>query len=41
MTAFSTPELRAEAMRAGVHRCIDKPFDMEAVTRIVDQTLCR
>jgi DNA-binding NtrC family response regulator len=39
MTAFATPELAAEASRAGVRRCIDKPFDMEAVARIVDESL--
>jgi DNA-binding NtrC family response regulator len=39
MTAFATPELAAEAARAGVFCCIDKPFDLEAVARIVDQAL--
>jgi two-component system response regulator PilR (NtrC family) len=39
MTAFATPELAAEALRAGVRRCIDKPFDMDTVARMVDETL--
>jgi len=39
MTAFATPELVAEAERAGVRRCIDKPFDMDAMTRIVGESL--
>jgi DNA-binding NtrC family response regulator len=39
MTAFATPELAAEATRAGVRRCIDKPFDTDAVARIVDEAL--
>jgi len=41
MTALATPELTAEAARAGVRRCIDKPFDMDAVARIVDESLSR
>ena len=41
MTAFATPELTAEAARSGVRRCIDKPFDMDAVARIVDESLSR
>ena len=41
MTAFATPELAAEARRTGVRRCIDKPFDMDAVARIVDESLPR
>jgi DNA-binding NtrC family response regulator len=39
MAAFATPELAAEATRAGVRRCIDKPFDTDAVARIVDESL--
>jgi len=39
MTAFATPELAAEARRTGVRGCIDKPFDMDAVARIVDESL--
>jgi DNA-binding NtrC family response regulator len=39
MTAFATPELAAEAARAGVRHCIEKPFDMDAVARIVDDSL--
>jgi hypothetical protein len=35
----ATPELAAEAARAGVFCCIDKPSDLEAVARIVDQAL--
>jgi DNA-binding NtrC family response regulator len=41
MTAFATPELGEEASRAGVRRCIEKPFDMDAVARIVDGSLPR
>jgi DNA-binding NtrC family response regulator len=39
MTAFATPELAVEATKAGVRRCIDKPFDMDAVARIVAEAL--
>lgn len=39
MTAFATPELAAEASRAGVRCFIDKPFDMDAVARIVGEAL--
>jgi DNA-binding NtrC family response regulator len=39
MTAFATPELAAEAARAGVRHCIEKPFDMDVVARIVDDAL--
>jgi DNA-binding NtrC family response regulator len=39
MTAFTTPELVAEAARTGVRRCIEKPFDMDALARIVDESL--
>lgn len=41
MTAFATPELAAEATAAGVRRCIDKPFDTDAVARIVRESLRR
>lgn len=40
MTAFATPELAAEARRVGVLWCIDKPFDMDRVARLVDERLC-
>jgi len=39
MTAFATPELRAEAERSGVRLCLDKPFDMQAVSRVVGESL--
>jgi DNA-binding NtrC family response regulator len=39
MTAFLTPELVAEAARTGVRGCIDKPFDMEAIARLVQLTV--
>jgi DNA-binding NtrC family response regulator len=39
MTAFATPELAAQAARAGVRHCIEKPFDVDEVARIVDDTL--
>jgi DNA-binding NtrC family response regulator len=39
MTAFATPELAAEAKRTGVRQCIEKPFDMDLVARIVDEPL--
>jgi len=39
MTAFATPELAAEAKRTGVRQCIEKPFDMDLVARIVDEAL--
>ena len=38
MTAFSTPELEAEAVRIGVRRCLGKPFDIERVARVVGET---
>jgi two-component system response regulator AtoC len=41
MTAFATPELSAEARRIGVRRCIDKPFDVNAVTQLVEELLRR
>jgi DNA-binding NtrC family response regulator len=31
MTAFGTPDMRAGALRLGVHRVVDKPFDMQAI----------
>lgn len=39
MTAFATPELAADARRAGVRHFIDKPFDVEEIVRLVDQNL--
>jgi DNA-binding NtrC family response regulator len=39
MTAFATPELVAEARRAGVRHFIEKPFDVEAIARLVDESL--
>lgn len=41
MTAFATPELTAEAAWSGGLRCIDKPLDMDAVARIVEERLSR
>ncbi len=31
MTACNTPELTREALALGVHRVVDKPFDMQAI----------
>jgi DNA-binding NtrC family response regulator len=39
MTAFLTPELAAAAARTGIRGCIDKPFDMEAIAQLVDESL--
>jgi DNA-binding NtrC family response regulator len=39
MTAFATPELAADATRAGARRFIEKPFDMEALVRVVAESL--
>jgi DNA-binding NtrC family response regulator len=39
MTAFATPELTAEAARMGVRVCLEKPFDMDVVARVVRETL--
>jgi DNA-binding NtrC family response regulator len=39
MTAFATPELLVEATRVGVRRCISKPFDIDAMVRIVGESL--
>lgn len=41
MTAFATPELAADARSAGVRRCIDKPFDLDAVASIVSESMPR
>jgi DNA-binding NtrC family response regulator len=39
MTAFATSEIGAEAKRTGVRRCIDKPLDLEALARLLSETL--
>jgi DNA-binding NtrC family response regulator len=35
MTAFATPEIGAEARRAGVLCCLDKPVDRETLARVL------
>ena len=35
MTAFGTPEVRAEARRLGVVSVIDKPFDLDALDSLL------
>ena len=35
MTAFGTPEIIAEAMSIGVHGVLNKPFELEALTRLL------
>lgn len=37
MTAHGTPELMAEAMRAGAFSTISKPFDMSRIVTLVQQ----
>jgi DNA-binding NtrC family response regulator len=39
MTAFASPELVAQASRAGVRCCISKPFDLDLVVRVVGEHL--
>jgi response regulator NasT len=39
MTAFATPDLATEARRAGVRACIDKPFDLDRLVRLVEDAL--
>ncbi|HVC18771.1 MAG TPA: response regulator [Vicinamibacterales bacterium] len=36
MTAFATPEMIEEAMAAGASAVIDKPFDLDAMGRMLD-----
>ena len=35
MTAFGTPEIIAEAVSMGVHGVLTKPFELEALTRLL------
>jgi DNA-binding NtrC family response regulator len=39
MTAFGTPELLNEAMRLGAFAVIDKPFDMSAISPLIERAL--
>jgi two-component system, NtrC family, response regulator AtoC len=39
MTAFGTPELLNEAMRLGAFAFIDKPFDMNDVSPLIERAL--
>jgi DNA-binding NtrC family response regulator len=39
MTAFGTPELLNEALRLGAFAVIDKPFDMSAISPLVERAL--
>jgi DNA-binding NtrC family response regulator len=39
MTAFATPEIRAEAERTGVHCCLDKPIDLDSFARLLGELL--
>jgi DNA-binding NtrC family response regulator len=39
MTAFGTPELLNEALRLGAFAVIDKPFDMSAVSPLIERAL--
>jgi DNA-binding NtrC family response regulator len=39
MTAFGTPELLNEALRLGAFAVIDKPFDMSAISPLIERAL--
>jgi DNA-binding NtrC family response regulator len=39
MTAFGTPEVRREAQQLGVHRVIDKPFDVDGLNDLIEDGL--
>ena len=39
MTAFGTPELLNEAVRLGAFSVIDKPFDMSAISPLIERAL--
>src|ERR1700686_4942095 len=39
MTAFGTPELLNDALRLGAFAVIDKPFDMSAVSPLIERAL--
>jgi len=39
MTAFGTPEVRAEARRLGVFSVIDKPFDLDSLDGLLTRSV--
>ena len=39
MTAFGTPDLLNEALRLGAFAVIDKPFDMSAISPLIERAL--
>lgn len=41
MTAYGTPELLDEALRAGAHGVLDKPFDMARMVSLVNDALAQ
>jgi len=41
MTAYGTPELLDEALRAGAHGVLDKPFDMTRMVSLVNDALAQ
>ena len=40
MTAFGTPEVAREAVADGAFRVVDKPFNLDDMTSLVEQALC-
>jgi DNA-binding NtrC family response regulator len=39
VTAYGTPELTREALDSGAYRVVDKPFDLESLTAIIEAAL--
>jgi DNA-binding NtrC family response regulator len=39
MTAFGTPDLLDDALRLGAFAVIDKPFDMSAISPLIERAL--
>jgi DNA-binding NtrC family response regulator len=40
MTAFGTPEVAREAVADGAFRVVDKPFNLDDMTSLVEQAFC-
>ena len=40
MTAFGTPEVAREAVADGAFRVMDKPFNLDDMTSLVEQAFC-
>lgn len=40
MTAFGSPEVTRKAVAGGAFRVMDKPFNLDEMTHLVEQALC-